>query len=33
MNVHLAGAIKFEVQHLARVGCADAKKNLPTTAA
>ncbi|MGF6302980.1 transposase [Paraburkholderia sp. WC7.3d] len=27
------GAIKFEVQHLARVRCANAKKKLPTTAA
>ncbi|MGF6965128.1 hypothetical protein OKW43_002133 [Paraburkholderia sp. WC7.3g] len=29
----LMGAIKFEVQHLARVRCANAKKKLPTTAA
>jgi ATP-dependent HslUV protease, peptidase subunit HslV len=28
-----AGAIKFEVQHLPRVRCAHAKKNLPTIAA
>jgi hypothetical protein len=27
------GAIKFEVQHLPRVRCAHAKKNLPTIAA
>jgi hypothetical protein len=29
----MIGAIKFEVQHLASVRCANAKKNLPTTAA
>jgi hypothetical protein len=33
VTVLTEGAIKFEVQHLPRVRCAHAKKNLPTIAA